>query len=105
MRSAASTISGIPNAPVVTVAGEQPNALAVALNDQAIAVVLDLVNPFRPVRNLGAAGRNAGLERDLGMRVACGPGYSALAELRYPHLDRHNVVHSINGELPSLQLG
>ena len=42
---------------------------------------------------------------DLGMRVACGPGYSALAELRYPHLDRHNVVHSINGELPSLQLG
>ena len=50
-------------APVVAVAGEQPHALALALDDQAVAVVLDLVDPLRPVRDLGAAGRNAGLEQ------------------------------------------
>jgi len=44
----------------MAVAGEQPHALAFALNDQAIAVVLDFVNPFRAVRHLGAAGGNAG---------------------------------------------
>jgi len=53
------------------------------------------------VPRVGMQGSNA----DLGMRVACGRGYSALAELRYPHLDRHKVVHSIDGELPSLQPG
>ena len=87
------------------VAGPQPHAVAIALDDQAIAVVLDLVNPVRPVRNRRATCRDAGSNADLGMRVACGPGYSALAELRYPHLDRHKVVHSIDGELPSLQPG
>jgi hypothetical protein len=46
----------------VTIPREQPNAPAVALNDQALAVVLDFVDPFRPVRNLGAARRDAGLE-------------------------------------------
>ena len=50
-------------APVVAVAGEQPHALAVALDDQAVAVVLDFVKPFRPVGDFGATGRNAGLER------------------------------------------
>ena len=50
-------------APVMAVAGEQPHALAVALDDQAVAVVLDFVDPFRPVGDFGAAGRNAGLER------------------------------------------
>jgi hypothetical protein len=49
--------------PVVAVAREQPNALAVALNDQAIAVVLDFVDPVFRFRNLGAGRRDAGLER------------------------------------------
>ena len=40
--------------PVVAVAGEQPHALAVALDDQAVAVVLDLVDPLRPVREPSA---------------------------------------------------
>jgi hypothetical protein len=31
--------------PVVAVAGEQPHALVLALNDQAIAVMLDFVDP------------------------------------------------------------
>jgi hypothetical protein len=53
---------GKPIAPVVAVAREQADALALALHDQAVAVVLDLVNPFRPIRNRGAAGRNAGVE-------------------------------------------
>ena len=52
-----------PIAPVVAVTGEQAHAFAVAMNDQAVAVVLDFVDPFRPVGNLGAARRNAGLER------------------------------------------
>jgi hypothetical protein len=50
----------ISTAPVVAVAGEQPQAVVLALNDQAVAVVLDFVDPFRPVRNLGAAGGDAG---------------------------------------------
>ena len=41
-----------PIGPVMAVAGEQPHALAVALDDQAIAVVLDFVDPVRPVGNL-----------------------------------------------------
>ena len=52
--------------PVMAVAGEQPHPLAVALNDQAIAVVLDFVDPFRPVRNFRRLGRNAGFERGFG---------------------------------------
>ena len=35
------------------VAGEQAHGRAVALDDQAIAVVLDFVDPLRPLRNLG----------------------------------------------------
>ena len=50
--------------PVVTIAGEQAHAFAVALDDQAIAVVLDLVNPFPPVRDFGPARRDAGLKRN-----------------------------------------
>ena len=48
--------------PVMAVAGEQPDALAVALNDQAIAVMFDFVDPLGPVRNLCPAGWNAGLK-------------------------------------------
>jgi hypothetical protein len=36
------------------VAREQANALAFTLNNQVVAVMLDFVDPFRPVRNLGA---------------------------------------------------
>ena len=50
-------------APVVAVPGPQPHALTVALDDQAVAVVLDLVDPLRPVRNLRRLGRNAGVKR------------------------------------------
>jgi hypothetical protein len=46
----------------VTIAGEQPHALAVALNDEAVAIVLDLMEPFRP--SLGPWSRGLeGLER------------------------------------------
>ena len=50
-------------APVVAVPGEQPHALAVALNDQPIAVMLDFVDPFRPVGDFRRLGRNAGFKR------------------------------------------
>ena len=58
----------------MAVAGEQPHALAVALDDQAVAVVLDFVDPFRPVRDFGSAGRNAGLERGFGHGAKIGSG-------------------------------
>jgi hypothetical protein len=57
LRSAASL------APIVPVAGEQPHALAFTLNDQAVTVVLNFVDPLGPVWNLGAFGGNAGFER------------------------------------------
>ena len=53
---------------VVAVAGEQANALALALNDQAVAVVLDFVDPFRAMGNRRGAGRQAGLKMFLRMR-------------------------------------
>jgi hypothetical protein len=49
----------------MAVAGEQPHALSVALDDQAIAVVLDFVQPVGPGRNLGSAGGQARFERNL----------------------------------------
>jgi len=52
----------VPAAPVVTVAGSQPHGLAVPLNDQAVAVVLNLVKPLWPVGDLGPARRHAGVE-------------------------------------------
>ena len=53
----------IASAPVVAVPGEQPNAVAVARDDQPVAVMLDFVNPFRPVGDFRRLGRKAGLER------------------------------------------
>ena len=50
-------------APIVAVAGEQLHPFAVARHDQAIAVMLDLVQPFGAVRNDCGAGRDAGLIR------------------------------------------
>ena len=44
---------------VMSVAGEQANALAIPLNEQSIAVVLDFVNPFRAVGNFRPAARDA----------------------------------------------
>jgi hypothetical protein len=41
----------VPAAPVVAVAGPQPHGLAVPLNDQAVAVMLDLMKPLRWVWN------------------------------------------------------
>jgi hypothetical protein len=40
-------------APVITATGKLPNALALALDDQAIATMLYLVKPIRPGRNSG----------------------------------------------------
>jgi hypothetical protein len=39
---------------IVAVAREQPHLRAVALDDQAIAVVLYFVQPIRPARNFGS---------------------------------------------------
>jgi hypothetical protein len=49
----------------VAVASEQADALAVPLDDQSIAIMLDLVNPIVPCRNRGAPDRDAGFERSL----------------------------------------
>ena len=49
--------------PVVAVAGEQAHAIAVALNDQPIAVILDFVEPGVRRRHRLADGRETGLER------------------------------------------
>ena len=46
----------------MAVAGPQPHALAIALDDQAVAVVLDLVNPFRAVGDGLSRRRDAGFE-------------------------------------------
>ena len=48
--------------PVVAVAGQQPDALAIAVDDQAVAVVLDLMDPLRPVGNRGRTGGNTEFE-------------------------------------------
>lgn len=45
-------------APVMAVPDEHPNALAVPLNDQAVAILLDLMEPIRASRNIGSAGRD-----------------------------------------------
>jgi hypothetical protein len=48
-----------------SVAGLQPYGLALPLNDQAVAIVFDLMKPLRPVGDLvprvGMKGANAGL--------------------------------------------
>jgi hypothetical protein len=48
-------------APVVAIAREHPHALALALNEQAITVVLDFVKPVGVMGDFGPAGRDAGL--------------------------------------------
>jgi hypothetical protein len=47
----------------VAVFGEQPDALALALDDEPITVMLDLVKPIRAGRDFGPARRNARFER------------------------------------------
>src|SRR3954466_7409943 len=49
--------------PVVATARQQTHALALALNNQAITIMLDLVNPIGPRRHFGAGCRDAGLIR------------------------------------------
>jgi hypothetical protein len=43
----------------MTVAGEQPHALVLALDDQAITVMLDFVEPVGAVGDFGSGSRNA----------------------------------------------
>ena len=50
-------------APVITAARDQPHAIAVALDPQAVAVILDLVEPIRTAGDLDAASGNAELKR------------------------------------------
>src|SRR4051812_28242258 len=49
-------------APVVAVPSKQPDALALPLNDQAVAIMFDLVKPVGPGRDPGAARGDAGQE-------------------------------------------
>ena len=63
LRSAGSPDQRIAMAPVVTVTREQAHALTLALHDQTVAVVLDFVQPFRPVRDFRRFGRDARVER------------------------------------------
>ena len=53
----------------MAVAGEQPHALAVALNDQAITVVFDFVDPVRADRHLGSGRRDAGFKGVHGRKI------------------------------------
>jgi len=53
---------GIALGPVITVPGEQPHAIAVALQAQPIAVVLDFVKPFGTKGDLGGPGGDAKLK-------------------------------------------
>jgi len=54
-----------PSRQVVTAPCDQPHAITVALQAEAVAVVLDLVEPVRRVRNLGSPRRDAEIERVL----------------------------------------
>jgi hypothetical protein len=49
--------------PIVPVAGNQPHAIAVALDAQPVTVILDLVEPARGGWNLGAASGDAKIKR------------------------------------------
>src|SRR5450631_3237386 len=69
---------------VMAVAGKQPDALAIALHDQAIAVVLDLMNPVRAGRYLGGARRNAGFEPAVGHAKKIGSG-AEISSLENPY--------------------
>ena len=53
---------------------ECPNTLAVALDNQAVAIVLNFVDPLGAVRKFRAAGGNAGLERGFGHGAKIGDG-------------------------------
>src|SRR5260370_26900717 len=53
--------------PVIAAAREQANLAAPLADDQAVAIVLDLVNPVRPDRGLFRAGRDAGLDKTRGL--------------------------------------
>jgi hypothetical protein len=57
----------IAGGPVIAVAIEQPNSSALALDDQAIAVMLDFVNPVRAGRNLSSARWDTRFEGIFGM--------------------------------------
>jgi hypothetical protein len=46
----------------MTVARQQAHAVAIAVNNEAEAVIFDFVNPIRTGRHLGAAGRDRGLK-------------------------------------------
>ena len=52
---------GIAFGPVVSAARDQPHAIAVALDAQAVAVIFDLVESIRAVGDFCTAGRNAKL--------------------------------------------
>jgi hypothetical protein len=64
-----------------TIAGE---VLALALDNQAVAVVLDFVNPVGTGRNLGSTGRDAKL-------IGHGPEIGIRAEKANPLLERDEV--------------
>ena len=50
-------------APVIAAARDQPYAVAVAFNSQAITIIFDLVKPFRAGRDFGSHDRDAELKR------------------------------------------
>jgi hypothetical protein len=49
--------------PVIAIAADQSHAITVALNPQAVAVILDFVQPIRRVWNLRSPCRDAKIER------------------------------------------
>jgi hypothetical protein len=62
--------AGIAISPVKAAAGEQLHRLAVAADDQAVAVVLDLVHPAGAGRRLGGKGGNARVDKPISADAA-----------------------------------
>jgi hypothetical protein len=61
---------GIAISPVKAAAGEQLHHLAVAADDQAVAVVLDRVHPAGAGRRLGGKGGNARVDKPISADAA-----------------------------------
>src|SRR6516162_9954785 len=62
-------------APVIASAGEQADGVAVISDNEAIAIVLDLVHPVGPGWRLGGTGGDAGLNEAVGVNRKHGLNY------------------------------
>jgi hypothetical protein len=85
----------------MTAPGEQAHGLAVTADDQAVAVVLDLVRPARPRGRLGGQGRDAGLDKAI---CADAGGHGARVEPAGVWWNRQLAGRSTERPLPAPEL-